>query len=287
MSGPSEWSVAAGVLADAGLKATVVLGLGWAATRLLGRASAAQRHAIWAVTFAVLPVLPCIAAQRGADVALSAPVLVGVWMAGVVAFGAALVRGLVGLSVLRRSARPDPTTPGVFTSDAVRSPVTWGVFRPIVVFPPDAAGWSASRRAAALAHERAHVARRDWLVHLLTWSVCVLFWFHPLVWVARRQLIREAEHAADDIVLAQGVRPSTYASLLVALSRPSASIALGAGSLVGHRVHAVLGDRSRSARRWPSIVGALVLAGLVVPFVGGWATWSAPPDAPLTCLPAP
>lgn len=288
MSGPAELSVAAGVLADAGLKATAVLGVGWVTTRILSRGSAAQRHAVWAATFAALPLLPGFALQRGPAVAIDSPWIVAVWAIGVLLASWPLVRGLVGLELLRYRATPDPTEAGVLQSEAVTGPLTWGLLRPVIVLPTGAQAWPASHRAAALAHERAHIARRDWIVHLCVWSVSALFWFHPLVWWARRELAREAEHAADDATLAQGIRPSDYANLLVSLAgAASPRGALGVGSsLVGSRVRAVLDDRSRSARRWPAwlLVGALGLYGL--PSLGAWPTWSTP-EAELTCQPLP
>jgi beta-lactamase regulating signal transducer with metallopeptidase domain len=169
------------------------------------------------------------------------------------------------------------------------SPVTWGLWRPVILMPAASSAWSCTERDAALAHERAHVARRDWAVHLAVWAVCAVFWFHPLVWWARRALIREAEHAADDAALATGVRPSEYAALLLSFSPPGrANAGLGVGgSLLGLRVAAVLDDRSRSPRRWPAWAAAAGLCAVALPGLGAAPAWTAPPDAPLTCEPTP
>lgn len=285
MSAPSDWAVAASVLLDTAARSTVLVGLAWGVTRALPRGSAAQRHAVWACLFGALPLLPALAAQQGAGIAWDAGWLVLVWALGFALALLPLARGLVGLERLRATAVPDPFVPGLYTSDAVPGPITWGLMRPIIVMPAEASTWPASLRAAALAHERAHVARRDWAVHVLAWVVAAGFWFHPLVWLARRELAREAEHAADDRVLASGVRPSDYASLLLALAgAPVARAALGAApSLVGRRVEAVLGVRSRSALRWPAAAAALAL--FAVPALGAWPTRTAPDAAELTCNP--
>ena len=288
MSGPSELALAAGILADAGLKATVVMGVGWASTRFLHGRSAAVRHAVWAATLLRLPALLLFAAQRGPAIALDAPWLVVLWAAG---FGLALLpvaRGMLALRGLRARALPDPSTPGVVCSDRVAGPLTWGLLRPVIVLPLAAASWPPAHRDAALAHERAHIARGDWVVHMGVWCTAALFWFHPLVWLARRALAREAEHAADDAVLNQGFRPSDYATLLVSLATPrTPPAALGvAPSLVGTRVRSVLTPRSRSPRRWPVALGALLLAFLGLPALGAWPTWTAPPES-LTCEPGP
>ncbi len=123
-------------------------------------------------------------------------------------------------------------------------------------------------------------------MHLVGWGLTALFWFHPLAWLAGRELAREAEHAADDAVLAQGIQPSDCATVLVSQARLDAPrAALGAGSsMVAARVHAVLGTRSRRPRRWVAWMAAMPVASVTVPALGAWPTWTAP-AASLTCLP--
>src|ERR1700709_1968203 len=48
-----------------------------------------------------------------------------------------------------------------------------------------------------LAHEIAHVVRRDWAMLILARLVVALFWFNPLMWLLERRLIEEAEEAVD------------------------------------------------------------------------------------------
>jgi beta-lactamase regulating signal transducer with metallopeptidase domain len=243
---------------------------------------------VWVAAFLALPLLPVVAVQRGPRLGLDAPWLVGVWAAGCLVAAIPLLRGLLGLRRLRAEAVVLDADAGVLCSGQLASPVTWGLLRPLIVMPADAEGWPAGQRDAALAHERAHIARRDWAVHVYVWVVSVLFWFHPAVWWARRALAREAEHAADDVVLAHGVRPSDYAELLLRHACPrGAGAALGvAPSQVALRVRAVLAPRSRSARRWPAWVGAVALWGLLLPTLGAWPLWTLP-DESLTCQPGP
>jgi beta-lactamase regulating signal transducer with metallopeptidase domain len=288
MSGPTELAIAAGVVLDAGLKATLVLGASWIGTRCLRGGSAAQRHAVWAAGFAALPVLAVFAARRGPEIAVDAPWLVGVWAVGALVSLVPLALGLVRLGRLKSTAIRDRAAPNLLHSDRVSGPLTWGLVRPVILLPHAAEGWPPAQRAAAMAHERAHIRRRDWAVHLAVWCICALFWFHPLAWLARRALAQEAEHAADDAVLAEGVRPSDYASLLITLAHPSArSVALGMGaSSIGQRVRAVLGPRSRSPRRWPAWLVAAALLSLALPALGAWPTWTAA-ESSLHCQPGP
>lgn len=282
MSGPTELSIAAGVILDAGLKATAVLGVAWGLNTLLKGRSAAARHALWTASLASLPALPLLALDRGPSLALDLPWVLWAWGIGAAAFSSPLLVGLLKLAWIRRSAQGDAQ--GHLYSPHLHSPVTWGLLRPIVVLPESARAWAPELLSAALAHEQAHIRRKDWAVHVLAWCISALFWFNPLVWLARHKLAQEAEHAADDAVLSQGVRATDYASLLVSLARcRPPTMALGIGhSQISLRVHAVLEPRPRSPRRWPVYAAALTLALLALPALGAWPTWSAPPDT-LSC----
>jgi TonB family protein len=96
---------------------------------------------------------------------------------------------------------------------------TWGVIRPIVLLPSDAASWPAERIRVVLAHELAHVARRDWLVHVIAEMARAVYWFNPLFWIACARLRGDSEHACDDIVIEHGIARTSYAAHLVDLAR--------------------------------------------------------------------
>jgi WD40 repeat protein len=82
-------------------------------------------------------------------------------------------------------------------SPAVNSPLTLGLFRRVILLPTARRAWSAEQRALILAHELAHVRRRDFLAGLVAELAACLCWFHPLVrWLAGR-LRLEQEYTAD------------------------------------------------------------------------------------------
>jgi TonB family protein len=97
--------------------------------------------------------------------------------------------------------------------------VTWGLFRPVILLPRGASSWSDERLRLVVAHELAHLARRDWLVQLVAECLRAVYWFNPLFWLACSRLREESEHAADDRVLGIGVGNTSYASHLVDLAR--------------------------------------------------------------------
>jgi TonB family protein len=98
-------------------------------------------------------------------------------------------------------------------------PLTWGVFRPVIVLPSSAEHWPEDRRRIVLSHELAHIARHDWFLQICAELARATYWFHPLVWLAARRLRQESERACDDAVLLSGIAPSHYASQLLDLAR--------------------------------------------------------------------
>ncbi len=98
-------------------------------------------------------------------------------------------------------------------------PMTWGVWRPVVLLPADAATWPAAERDAVLRHELAHVRRGDAGWALVAELACAVFWFHPGVWLARAARVRWQERAADALVVATGAERHAYAAALVDAAR--------------------------------------------------------------------
>jgi TonB family protein len=98
-------------------------------------------------------------------------------------------------------------------------PITWGVFRPVVILPASASDWPESRQRMVLFHELTHIARYDWLLQICAELARCFYWFHPLAWIAAANLRQESERACDDSVLNSGVEASAYATQLLALAR--------------------------------------------------------------------
>jgi beta-lactamase regulating signal transducer with metallopeptidase domain len=98
-------------------------------------------------------------------------------------------------------------------------PITWGLFRPVVLLPEHVDEWSDVCVCAALMHEYAHIERRDWAVQTVVQLVCALHWFNPLAWIASGALRAESESATDDAVLRQGLTRTQYAQSLIDVAR--------------------------------------------------------------------
>jgi TonB family protein len=111
----------------------------------------------------------------------------------------------------------------VLETAAAPMPMMWGILRPVIVLPAGAREWQPERLHAVLLHELLHVRRLDLLAQTVAQAACCLYWFHPLAWMAARQLRRQRERACDDAVLNRGVVASEYAGHLVALVRAVAA----------------------------------------------------------------
>jgi TonB family protein len=98
-------------------------------------------------------------------------------------------------------------------------PLTWGIFRPVIILPAIAREWPGDRRRIVICHELAHIVRGDWLLQMCAELARGFYWFHPLAWAAAGHLRHESECACDDSVLNCGIEPSDYANQLLDLAR--------------------------------------------------------------------
>ena len=168
----------------------------------------------------------------------------------------------------------------------VASALTCRVFRPVILLPETASGWSILRKRTVLLHELAHIRRRDCLFQYVAHAAQALFWFHPLVWWLTAKLYQEQELACDDLVVAAGVAPASYASVPLESARELSSTLLFACSMSGtaskkksssvlrHRFTHILSNRrnctcdTRLATWLPrAVVGTLLLVCSMSPML--------------------
>ena len=178
------------------------------------------------------------------------------------------------------------------SSAAIDTPAVTGVFTPVVLLPRDADTWTDERRELVLAHELAHVARRDCLASVVAQIAVAMHWFDPLAWIAARRLRIERELAADDRVLDSGATPSSYAEHLLALATAHGDHAVPAGALamaepaqVSVRIRALLAPtHSRAPLGRARLVSLGAVGALVATAIA--CTTPEPAPAPPTLDPA-
>jgi beta-lactamase regulating signal transducer with metallopeptidase domain len=162
--------------------------------------------------------------------------------------------GANGVPIGANETRIDGRTVEIRSTAALDTPAVTGLFKPVILLPREADAWSAERRELVIAHELAHVARRDCLASALAQIAVAMHWFDPLAWIANRRLRIERELAADDHVLDGGATASSYAQHLLELATAPVN-ARGDHDAVQDAVHDHV-HRTRSAVP----LGALAMA---------------------------
>lgn len=118
------------------------------------------------------------------------------WLAGVIVTAAWAVFSWLRL---RRILKGAVNVGGnVWRGDRVDAPFVLGLIKPRIYLPMV---MDARQTECILAHERAHIARRDHLWKPLGFALLSVFWFHPLMWVAYILLCRDIELACDERVI--------------------------------------------------------------------------------------
>jgi beta-lactamase regulating signal transducer with metallopeptidase domain len=230
-----------------------------------------------------------------------------IWLAGVVATAAVCaMRWLRWRSVVRRGGEPSPEVAtllhelsGAFhlrrrvtlrLTERPVGPFTIGWLRPVIVLPASLArGMSTEELRAVLAHELSHVRRWDALTAWLQIAAQTLWWFHPLVWWANRQMNRAREGACDEETVATlRLSPKLYAASLVrALElRPAfpaftGAVGMRAIDVTKSRLEHIMTRHQRFSRRTPAsawiagmLVGCLLLPGAAL----GWQAEAPTPE---------
>jgi beta-lactamase regulating signal transducer with metallopeptidase domain len=244
------------------------------------------------------------------------PVVLTIWSIGAAWRAVVLVRGFWLVHHLRRSLRPasDPRwfplaetasravglrrPARIAVSDWLSSPVSLGIFRPVIVVPASLEGTlNEPEIEGILLHEAAHVARGDHLAGLLERLARIAFWWNPLVRALCAALDDAQEELCDNhVVRAQG-SGVPFAHCLVKVAEwtlhsqafPTVAGLLGRRSLAQRLTNLL--RREPDAATWltpgmalPLAVfvlaaGGLIVAGTVKPAVG-------PPQPGAPALPA-
>jgi len=144
-----------------------------------------------------------------------------IWAVGVAVM---LIISLVSYFRLTKTLSASLTTDGnVFINDHIPSPFVLGFFKPKIYIPSSLTEYE---KAYVIAHENAHIKRRDYLFKPLGYLILSLHWFNPFVWVAYILLCRDIESACDQKVVSKmdDEGKKEYSEVLLKLSLPSKKI---------------------------------------------------------------
>jgi len=214
-----------------------------------------------------------------------AAILVAAWLAGVGVMLARHIGGLRAIAAMERGpCEPLPqawqrrvdelrAALGIARAVAVRlsaevaGPFAARLLRPVIWLPLSILTRSPVEQIEALlAHELAHIARRDWVWNGIQCVIEALLFYHPAAWWLGRRIRQEREHACDDLAVAACGDAIALAEALAALecerhAPPRLVLAAKGGSLMQRITRLLSVPPSRG--RWGALalLGALTVAG--------------------------
>lgn len=220
---------------------------------------------ISAVNNALNPVIaesltPAMAASANPTQILSC-IFSRIWLLGLVIM---LLYALVSWLILRRKVGPSiPVEHNVRLCDHISTPFILGIIRPQIYLP---SSMDDATAAHVLAHEKAHLKRKDHWWKPLGYLLLCIYWFNPVIWAAYVLLCRDIEMACDEKVI-QNLDVSAkkaYSTALLSCSVPRRMITacpLAFGEVgVKERIKSVLNYKKPAF--WVIVVA--VIASVVV-----------------------
>ena len=172
--------------------------------------------------------------------------------------------------------------PGIYVSDRIAGPITFGWRRPVVIVPPSVLEMPLHVQEAIAYHELLHVRRRDWLFEVLEEAVRTVFWFHPAMWwlIGRIQLSREQVVDGAAVGLTDSKERYVDALLLVALNKSRVSLVPAPlflrRSLLRQRVAQILQETTMTTRR---LIASLTVSSAALALAATVAVRSFPLEA--------
>lgn len=163
----------------------------------------------------------------------------------------------------------------IWLSSLVDTPVTLGIFKPVILLPIAAVNHLSLKQAEAIIlHELNHIRRNDYLVNLLIACMDVILFFNPFARLLTGIIRKERENCCDDMVLQFRYEPQTYARALLSLEQSRAGSTVLALAATGkdkffllNRVKRILGNEPVSNPFNQKLI-AYLLCSLLIAFIG-------------------
>ena len=209
--------------------------------------------------------LPAADSPKPVFTIASADALIALWVAGMAFRAAALLFGerRLHLAMAHNTLPTDARTRDIYDACCAKfgiahklplqsmagiySPALTVSLKPMILLPANITDTlTDAQLACALRHELTHYRRRDHLLMLLLRLLTCVYWFNPIVWLMKRELMKDIETACDSAVTARlnGAERREYAMTLLALfSQPCR-----ANSVLGMALSSAEKDAERRVR---------------------------------------
>ncbi len=167
-------------------------------------------------------------------------------------------------------------------SDRISAPITYGLWKPVILFPKTADWQDTTQLFYVLTHELTHIKRLDILSKCLLAAALCVHWFNPLVWVMYVLANRDIELSCDEnVVRAFGERTkSSYALTLIGLEERKSGFSLlynhFAKNAIEERINAIM--KLRKTTLFGTVLALVLVAGLIVGTMAVSAAAQATPD---------
>lgn len=148
----------------------------------------------------------------------------------------------------------------IYESEYISTPFVLGIVRPKIYIPFNL---SEQEREYILKHEQYHIRRKDQIIKICAYILCVIYWFQPLIWFAYFVMIRDMEMSCDEYVLKNSksdIRAAYSTSLLKLATKTedfNAGLPAFGESDIRKRVKNIM--KFNAKKKWVSVVAAIAV----------------------------
>ena len=155
-------------------------------------------------------------------------------------------------------------------SDRISTPLTYGIFRPVILMPKKTDWKNEKQLQYILTHEYVHIYRYDTVTKLLAACALCVHWFNPFVWVMYRLFNRDIELACDESVIRQFGEKSKSAYSLMLVNMEAAKSGLlpfcnnFSKNAVEERITAIM--KMKKTSLFAICIAAMLIVGVTTTF---------------------
>ena len=155
-------------------------------------------------------------------------------------------------------------------SDRISAPLTYGIFKPVVLMPKKTDWRNEEQLQYVLLHEYMHIRYFDMIGKLIAAAALCIHWFNPMVWVMYILMNRDIELSCDERVVRQSgdISKSAYAKTLITMEEKRSGLASlynnFSKTAIEKRITAIMKTKKRTV--WAVMAGAIILVAVIVLF---------------------
>lgn len=149
----------------------------------------------------------------------------------------------------------------VYVSQIIKSPVTIGYLKPIILLPVAALNNLTTQQVeAVLLHELSHIRRSDYLINFMITVIHTLLYFNPFVKLFVQVIEAEREKCCDETVLQYQYNKLSYASALLLLEKQSQALTMAAAGKkhLLSRIEKIVGLENKPVFKFHHVIGFVV-----------------------------